>query len=175
MAKWLQISCLLSLVQFVKYWLFDGPHLLSPFSLSASHSGEGSSLLVGLPHSEIPLGSFPGTLSFPPANFSFDLQVPGFLLRTSHILAERLWQLDLDSAVNSCSLSSQQFSARDVLGVSQALLCWSVALLPKNPAQSHLLLRQLALLWNSVLFHSCSRLYPAVTHPVTSIQTGTFF
>lgn len=175
MAKWLQISCLLSPIQFVKYLAFWwSTPLVSIFAFSKP-LGEGSPLLVGLPHSEIPLGSFPGTLSFPPANFSFDLKVPGFLLRTSHILAERLWQLDLDSALNSCSLSSQQFSARDVLGVSQVLLCWSIAPLPKNPAQSHLLLRQLALLWNSVMFHSCSLLYPAVTHPVTSIQTGTFF
>lgn len=115
-------------------------------------------------------------LSFPPANFPFDLKVPGFLLGTSHILAEGLWQLNLDSALNSSPLFSQWVFCQKTCW-EWAKSSWAGAL----PCCQRTLLRavsscrQPALPWKGVLFCSCSLLYPAVTHPVTSTQTGTFF
>lgn len=81
------------------------------------------------------------TLSFPPANFCFDLKVPGFLLRTSHILAEGSGNLIWIQPWIPPFFSHREFPARDLLGMSQVLLCLSAALLPKSPAQSHLLLQ----------------------------------
>lgn len=109
MAKCLQIRFLLSLARFVKCLLFDDLHLLlSPFLLSASHSGEGSCLRWACPTMRFLQAPFQGPChSLQPVSLLI-LKFLIFLLRTSHILAERLWQLDLDSALNSSSLSSQQ-------------------------------------------------------------------
>lgn len=109
MAKCLQISFLLSLAWFVKCLLFDDLHLfLSPFLLSASHSGEGSCLQWACPTLRFLQAPFQRPChSLQPVSLLI-LKSLVFLLRTSHILAERLWQLDLDSALNSSSLSSQQ-------------------------------------------------------------------
>lgn len=156
------------------FGFFDGPlFLLSPVCFRQASMGTGHPYQWVCPTLRF-LQAHCQRQSSPPANFSFALKVPGFLLRTSHILAERLWQLDLDSAWNSSSLLSE-FSARDVLGVRQVLLCLSMPCCQRTLLKVVSSCRQLALSWKGVMFHSCSLLHPAVTHPVTSIQTGACF
>lgn len=152
MAKYLRISCLLSLARFVKCLLFDDLHLLlSPFLLSASHSGKGSCLPVGLSHTEIPPGSFPRTLSFPPASFSFDLKVPDF---PSQDLPHLSWKalatwfgfsLEFLPSFLIASFLPETFWAWAKSSCTGALPCCQRTLL-----QAISSCRQLALPWNGV-------------------------
>lgn len=148
--------------------------IVSMFDVSKPQWEEWS-LPVDWSQAEIPSVSFPMALSFLLANFPFDIKVPGFFPRTSHILAEGLWQLDLDSALNSSPLFSQWVFCQGCAGRKPSFLCSSIALLPKNPAPSQLLLQATGRAWWGVVFHSCSVFYSTVTCPVTSTQTGTFF
>lgn len=117
MAKCLQISFLLSLARSVKCLLLDDLHLLSSpfFCFQQATLGKGQACRWACPTLRFPQDPFQGPChSLQPVSLLI-FQFLIFLLRTTHIRTERLWQLALDSALNSSSLSSQQvFCQRQV-------------------------------------------------------------
>lgn len=107
MAKWLQISFYYLWPNLLNVGFLMGP-TFSCLHLCFRQATAGRSLSCQWAGSKLRFfQAYFQWLSFPPANFPFDLKVLGFLLGTSHILAEGLWQLNLDSALNSPPLFSQ--------------------------------------------------------------------
>lgn len=109
-------------------------------------------------------------LSFPLANFPFDLSSPQF---PSLDLPHLSWRALAGWFGFSASFySHSEFSARDVWESAKSFCIW--ALPCQNSAQSHLFLQATGLLWKGVMLHSCNLLYLTVTQQITFIWTGTF-
>lgn len=109
MAKWLEISVLYSpWPNLFNVWLFHAPYLLlSPFYFWQATMEKGHPCQWVGPKLRFLQSYFQWLCHSLQPIFLFYFKVAGFLLRTSHILAEGLWQLDLDSALNSSPLFSQ--------------------------------------------------------------------